>query len=90
MTKIEVIHILENQQILHAWVEYTTGMTVQSVIEQSGFLTEHPELINLPVGIFSRLVSLDAVIKSGDRVEIYRALTLDPMEKRRQRAKHQR
>ena len=38
------------------------------------------------VGIFSRKVPLDHVLRDGDRIEIYRPLTADPKEMRRQRA----
>lgn len=37
------------------------------------------------VGIFGKLVSLDTRLKEGDRIEIYRFLTLDPKAARRKR-----
>lgn len=39
------------------------------------------------VGIFGRRVALDAPLADGDRVELYRPLTLDPKEARRRRAR---
>lgn len=38
------------------------------------------------LGIFAKKVSPDRVLEQGDRVELYRPLTLDPMEARRRRA----
>jgi putative ubiquitin-RnfH superfamily antitoxin RatB of RatAB toxin-antitoxin module len=38
------------------------------------------------LGIFAKKVAADRVLADGDRVEIYRPLTLDPMEARRRRA----
>ena len=38
------------------------------------------------LGIFGKKVASGHVLGQGDRVEIYRALTLDPMEARRRRA----
>jgi uncharacterized protein len=38
------------------------------------------------LGIFGKKVGPEQVLVAGDRVEIYRALTLDPMEARRRRA----
>ncbi|UPG92993.1 RnfH family protein [Luteibacter aegosomatissinici] len=38
------------------------------------------------LGIFGKKVEPGQVLGQGDRVEIYRALTLDPMEARRRRA----
>jgi len=39
------------------------------------------------LGIFAKKVAPDRVLEEGDRVELYRPLTLDPMEARRRRAK---
>ncbi|UPG88476.1 RnfH family protein [Luteibacter aegosomaticola] len=38
------------------------------------------------IGVFGKKVEAEQVLAAGDRVEIYRALTLDPMEARRRRA----
>ncbi|KAF1009009.1 MAG: Protein RnfH [Luteibacter sp.] len=38
------------------------------------------------LGVFSKKVAADRPLEEGDRVEIYRALILDPMEARRRRA----
>jgi putative ubiquitin-RnfH superfamily antitoxin RatB of RatAB toxin-antitoxin module len=40
----------------------------------------------LRVGIFGKKVEPGHVLGQGDRVELYRPLTLDPMEARRRRA----
>jgi len=42
------------------------------------------------VGIFGRRVELDAPLRDGDRVEIYRPLVADPREARRRRVKRSR
>ncbi|WP_269915260.1 RnfH family protein [Acinetobacter sp. HY1485] len=78
------------------WVAYTTpaqqfyveapfkeGMSVQDAIEQSGL--DLPQ--DFVCGIFSEKVGLDTVLNDGDRVEIYRPLTINPKEIRRNRAK---
>jgi putative ubiquitin-RnfH superfamily antitoxin RatB of RatAB toxin-antitoxin module len=39
------------------------------------------------LGIFAKKITADRVLEEGDRVELYRPLTLDPMEARRRRAK---
>lgn len=54
----------------------------------SGVLARFPELVieQLAVGIFSQKCSLDTPLKAGDRVEIYRPLTIDPKAARRLRA----
>lgn len=39
------------------------------------------------VGIFSKLKTMDAVLRDHDRVEIYRPLVADPKDARRKRAR---
>jgi uncharacterized protein len=64
------------------------GGTVQDAIDRSGVLNQFPEidLQKQKVGVFSKVVALDAALEHGDRVEIYRALTADP-KKVKQRGK---
>ncbi len=38
------------------------------------------------LGVFAKLVKVDAVLRDRDRVEIYRPLIADPKEVRRQKA----
>jgi putative ubiquitin-RnfH superfamily antitoxin RatB of RatAB toxin-antitoxin module len=61
--------------------EVPDDSTVQAAIERSGILRMFPaiDLETQKVGVFGRLVDLDAVLKPGDRVEIYRTITCDPM-----------
>jgi uncharacterized protein len=40
--------------------------------------------------VWGRVTPLDHVLRDGDRVEIYRPLTVDPKEARRLRYKRQR
>lgn len=87
MLKVEVIYAtLESQEIIDLLVKPNT--TIEQVIENSGVLTKHPEidLKSHDVGVFSQLKSLDYIVKSGDRIEIYRPLIADPKAKRREKA----
>ncbi|MBK8387005.1 MAG: RnfH family protein [Candidatus Accumulibacter sp.] len=54
--------------------------TVRQVIDRSGIPKSFPtiDLHTQKVGVFGRLVKLDMVLRPGDRVEIYRAITCDP------------
>ena len=56
------------------------GSTVREAIERSGLLPQFPEidLATQEVGIFGKIVKLDARVSDGDRVEIYRPITADP------------
>ena len=41
---------------------------------------------HMAVGIFGEIVSLEQNLQDGDRLELYRPLTIDPKESRRARA----
>ena len=88
LPKIEVAYALLERQFLKS-LDVKLGASVSEAINLSGVLEEFPE-INLdinPVGIYSKKVTLDSVVKDGDRIEIYRALRVSPKEARRLRAK---
>lgn len=61
------------------------GTTLQDVIEQCGLAEECPELdlSTLGVGVWGQIAPSDQLAAAGDRVELYRPLTLDPREARR-------
>jgi uncharacterized protein len=64
------------------------GATVGDAIGASGVLARRPEIrASAPdVGIWGRPGGLSQPLEDGDRVEIYRPLTVDPKEARRVRA----
>lgn len=68
-------------------LEVATGCTVKAAVEQSNILTKCPEIPwpDCKIGIFGRLVDKSYVLQEGDRIEIYRPLTIDPKERRRKR-----
>lgn len=64
------------------------GSTVRSAVEAAGMFERHPGLAEaLDVGIWGRPCSQDEALRTGDRVEIYRPLQVDPKEARRVRAR---
>jgi len=85
--RVEVAYALPHQQVL-LQLGLPSGATVETAIWLSGVLNQFPEidLAKNKVGIFSKLVALDTVLRDQDRVEIYRPLIADPKEVRRQRA----
>lgn len=68
-------------------LEVPDDSTVQQAIELSGVLKRYPhiDLTTQKVGIFGKLAKLDASVKEGDRVEIYRKITADPQQVQRRR-----
>lgn len=68
-------------------VQLKPGDTLGAVIERSGVA----DLCGLSLeaivaGVFGQLRPLDASIRAGERVEIYRPLICDPKSARRERA----
>ncbi|HIF50511.1 MAG TPA: RnfH family protein [Thiotrichaceae bacterium] len=84
---IELIYIEPSSQNCLK-LDVTKGSDIHQVIRRSGLLERFPEidLQTYKVGIFSKIQSLDTVLQSGDRIEIYRPLQVDPKEARRRRA----
>lgn len=62
------------------------GSTVMEALRASQWF-EEGTLTALKTGIWSKLRPLDTPLRAGDRVEVYRPLTVDPKEARRQRYK---
>lgn len=84
---VKVAYALRERQALLS-LEVEEGTTARNAIERSGILRQFPQidLARDTVGVFGRIVDLDAPLQDGDRVEIYRALIADPKEARRTRA----
>ena len=61
-------------------IEVPDESTVEDAIQRSGILKQFPhiDLAAPKVGVFGRLVKLNAALKPGDRVEIYRGIIADP------------
>lgn len=74
------------EQQFHLAIAFSEGMTAQQAIEKSGLAeqVELPEILHL--GIFGIKIEADTVLQAGDRVEIYRTLTINPKDIRRKRA----
>ncbi len=77
----------EIQKIITLDVEVNS--TIEEVIIQSGIMTIFPEidLQRQKIGVFSKPRHLTDIVNEGDRIEIYRQLTIDPKEARRAKAK---
>lgn len=84
--RVEVIVAFPREHALVV-LELEEGATVQEAIVASGLLERYPELDPNEggAGIFGRLVTPEAPLKDGDRVELYRPLSADPKELRRRR-----
>ena len=65
-----------------AWlrIEVPDDATARIAIDQSGILRMFPtiDLETQKIGVFGKVVKADTLLRAGDRVEIYRAITCDP------------
>ena len=90
---IEVAYALPGQQYLRE-LQVPIGTTLLQAIEQSGLLEERLkpkieiDLLSERVGVFGVKKPTHYVLCDGDRIEIYRPLTIDPKLARRQRVEN--
>lgn len=88
--KIEVVYALPERQFSRD-VELPAGATAADALRASGLIEAIAEIsADSPLGVYGERVDPDAVLRDGDRLEIYRPLLLDPMQARRLRAQRQR
>jgi uncharacterized protein len=77
----------ESDRQLWMRLEVPDQCTIEETINLSGVLKLYPEinLVSQKVGIFGKIAALDTQVKDGDRVEIYRQITVDPQTVQRRR-----
>lgn len=66
-------------------LDVPAACTLGQALVLSGWLEQHPEVHTLTTGIWNRKAPRDAVLREGDRVEVYRELRVDPKVARRER-----
>ena len=78
--KVRVAY-LDPQHQFWEQLDVPDDCTLQKAIELSGVLEKLPfiDLENQKVGIFGKFAKPDETLKPGDRVEIYRPITADPL-----------
>lgn len=86
--RVEVCYATPDAQAVET-VLLRPGSTVAQAIAASGLLARFPDidLARQAVGVYGAKVRLTEPVADGDRVEIYRPLTIDPKEMRRERAR---
>jgi putative ubiquitin-RnfH superfamily antitoxin RatB of RatAB toxin-antitoxin module len=85
---VEVVCATPERHLLRR-VSVPAGSTVMQAVQESGILQDMPEVAFDPsrLGVFASRVAADELVRDGDRIEIYRPLTLDPKDARRRRAR---
>ncbi len=84
---VSVVYAESDRQWFCRELTLPEGATVHDALLRSEILAAHPEwsLAQLMVGIFSHRRSLDTILHDLDRVEVYRALKIDPRVNRKDR-----
>jgi putative ubiquitin-RnfH superfamily antitoxin RatB of RatAB toxin-antitoxin module len=87
MIDVELVFIAADAEFFST-LRLDGNATVADAIAAAELAASHPQLRfdEMPVGIWGRLTTHKQRLKDGDRVEVYRALEIDPMEARRIRA----
>lgn len=61
------------------------GSTARDALEQAGWLARFPDIPLQSLGIWGRAAGPQTELRDGDRLEVYRALRVDPKVARRER-----
>jgi putative ubiquitin-RnfH superfamily antitoxin RatB of RatAB toxin-antitoxin module len=84
--QIGVAYAEPDQQV---WLklEVPQGSTLLDALNHSGILNRFPQvdLKRQKVGIFGKFAKLDTPLRNGDRIEIYRPITVDPTKVKRRK-----
>lgn len=85
--RVTVVHALADEAIEIA-LRLPEGATIADAMAIAGanLRLAVADLSRCPVGIYGKRARRDTVLADGDRVELYRPLTLDPQQARRRRA----
>lgn len=88
---VVVVYSPAARSVVERKVTLIIGSTVKAAVLASGFLVDFPDLAatHPDVGIWGRKAALARLLVEGDRVEIYRALKVDPKAARRERFRRQ-
>lgn len=81
--RVELVWSLQAGDVQQRWLDVEAGATIEAVLRGCADFTPPPG--ELRVGIWGRARPLDTVLRERDRIEVYRPLTVDPKEARRQR-----
>lgn len=87
---VSLVYALADRQHLFE-TSLARGSSAADLVEKSLFLTQVNELQGqaieaLSLGVHAQRIEADYLLEEGDRVEIYRPLSADPKEVRRQLA----
>ena len=87
---IEVAFATPEKQVVRH-LDVPDGTTVRQAVALAALEQDFPgfDPEGMAIGIWGKVVPEDRLVTTGDRVELYRPLTLSPQEIRRRRARDQ-
>jgi len=86
--RVELVWSPQSGDVQHRWLDVEEGATIESMLRCcADFMAAHSSqpLEILRIGIWGRVRPLGTLLRDRDRVELYRPLTVDPKEARRER-----
>jgi putative ubiquitin-RnfH superfamily antitoxin RatB of RatAB toxin-antitoxin module len=85
--QVTLVYSSGPRQVREIVLQMAKNSTVLQAVQASGFLKAFPSIAqqNTVVGVWGRKTELNQILRENDRVEIYRALTVDPKVARRER-----
>jgi uncharacterized protein len=88
---VTVLYSPEAREVREWTLVLDGGSTVLQALQASGLAAEFPglEVRTATVGIWGRKARLAQPLREGDRIEVYRPLTVDPKVARRERFRKQ-
>jgi len=82
--RVELVYSPAARTVETRQLTLAAGSTLADAVRASGLFEAEPPA-GLGFGIWGRRQPASTVLRDGDRVEVYRALTVDPKEARRLR-----
>ncbi|XHS76931.1 RnfH family protein [Burkholderiaceae bacterium UC74_6] len=84
--RVELVWSPEAGDVRHVWLEVQEGASIEQALRGcAAFADQLPRLLELKIGIWGCVRPLMTLLRERDRIEVYRELTVDPKEARRQR-----
>jgi uncharacterized protein len=91
LISVDVVYSPRSREVQIVPLQLPPDSTVGQAIAASGLLERHAlSIAELSCAVWGRRCNPQHPLREGDRVELCRALTVDPKEARRQRYKGQR
>ena len=89
---VDLVYAHTSTDLFYATYTVAQGTTIAQLITWSLIEQYYPQLAanTLPCGVFNVVVTPQYILQHNDRVELYRPLTITPIEARRIRAEKKR